>query len=431
MSSLDNASPPLGNMRRIRRGWWIAAALFLSMAVALFSAGFLLGHFGIPGRAPVTAGTPGEHTRQFYIFWEAWHRIEQQFYPAVPLDPQAMTFGAIEGMLASLGDPFTSFARPSERRLETDTFQGDFGGIGASLALMDGQLTLVEVYVGSPAEVVGLQAGDRLLAVDGTEVTALPLDQVVLLIRGSVGTVVLLDVQRGSGKRLSLSIVRQRVELPSLSWQLLSDGIGYVGIHLFSARTGEELARAIQELRGQKADALVVDLRGNGGGLTGGAIDVLRRLLGHGIAFRELRRGLEEQRHAIPFGEPIMDWPVAVLLDGGTASAAEMVAAAIRDYERGILIGQRTFGKGSVQGVYQLSDGSSVHITTSQWLSAGGYPIEGVGLEPDIIVSSADIAQDEDPFLRLAVDYLRRELGRISTGNIAPIDSYDSGKVMV
>jgi carboxyl-terminal processing protease len=211
----------------------------------------------------------------------------------------------------------------------------------------------------------------------------------------------------------------------------LSDGIGYVGIRLFSAQTGEELAGAIQQLQRQNANALVLDLRGNGGGLTGGAIDVLRRLLGHGIAFRELRRGAEEQRHAIPFGEPLMDWPLAVLLDGGTASAAEIVAAAIHDYERGVLIGQRTFGKGSVQGMYQLSDGSSVHVTISHWLSANGYPIEGVGLEPDIVVASTGVSEAEDPFVRQAVDYLDQKTGRISTGSIAPLRSNDSGKVMV
>jgi carboxyl-terminal processing protease len=401
------------------------------MAVTLFSAGFVLGHFGIPGRMYVAPDTPPQFARQFHIFWEAWQQIEHEFYSPTPLDPQAMTHGAIQGMMTALDDPFTYLVEPSQYRLESDTFKGDFGGIGASLALVDAQTTFTEVYVGSPAEVAGLQAGDRLLAVDGTEVAGLLLDQIVLLIRGPLETPVRLDVQRKSGQRVSLSVVRRRVDLPSLSSQLVSDGVGYVGIQIFSARTGEELARAIQELQGQNAKALVLDLRGNGGGLTGGAIDVLRRLLGHGIAFRELRPGAEEQRHAVPFGEPLVDWPLAVLLDGGTASAAEMVAAAIRDYQRGVLIGQRTFGKGSVQGIYQLSDGSSVHITISHWLSAGGYPIEGVGLEPDIVVASTDGAEAEDPSLRRAVDYLDQKIGRVSAGSIAPLRLHDSGKVMV
>ncbi len=431
MSITHNALPlpraPLGAGRRS----WITSFLILGMVLSLFSVGLVLGRFGIPGRAYVIAGAPPEHARQSRLFWEAWYQIEQKFYPIAPLDAQGMTYGAIEGMLASLGDPYASLARPAERRLESDTFQGRFGGIGASLAVVDTYPTFVDVYVGSSAEMVGLQARDRLLAVDGTDVGGLPLADLALLIRGSVDTTVQLDVQHAEGNRESLRVVRKSVELPSLDAQLLADGIGYVGIRLFSARTGEELARAVQELQVQNVSALVLDLRGNGGGLTAGAIDVLRCLLGHGIAFRELQHGSKEQRHAIPFEEPIMDWPLAVLLDGGTASAAEMVAAAIHDYDRGILIGQQTFGKGSVQVVYQLSDGSSVHITTSQWLSANGYPIEGVGLEPDITVPSADSVDGEDLFLRRAVDYLQQRLGRNSTSNIAPIDSQDTGKVVV
>lgn len=428
---MHDTSPLLRNVGPVRRHWWIAVILFLGTAVTLFSAGFVLGHFGIPGQTHAIAATLPEYAGQFHIFWEAWAKIEHRFYAPTPLDPQAMTYGAIHGMVASLGDSFASFVEPAEHRLETDTFKGDFGGIGASLVLTDTQPTLIEVYVASPAHMAGLQVGDRLLAVDGVEVSGLSLDKVVLLIRGPLGTPVQVDVQRGSGEKLSLSIVRQRVETPSLSSQLLSDGIGYIRIYLFGARTGEELARAIQELQGQHASALVLDLRGNGGGLTGGAIDVLRRLLGHGIAFRELRRGAVEQRHAIPFGEPLVDWPLAVLLDGGTASAAEMVAAAIRDYERGVLIGQRTFGKGSVQGMYQLSDGSSLHITISHWLSAKGYLIDGVGLEPDIAVAPSSVAEAEDPSLRRAVSYLEQKIGRISRGSIAPLRSHDSGKVVV
>jgi C-terminal processing protease CtpA/Prc len=154
-------------------------------------------------------------------------------------------------------------------------------------------------------------------------------------------------------------------------------------------------------------------------------------LLGHGIAFRELRAGAEERRYAIPFAEPLVDWPLAVLLDGGTASAAEMVAAAIRDYHRGVLVGQRTFGKGSVQGMYQLSDGSSVHVTISHWLSANGDPIEGVGLEPDILVAATAGSDAEDLSLRRALEYLDQEIGRVPSGAIAPLGLQDTGKVTV
>jgi carboxyl-terminal processing protease len=377
------------------------------------------------------AGTPLQFARQFHVFWEAWQLIDYEYYSPAPPDPRAMTYGAIQGMMTALDDRFTYFAVPSQHRLESDTFKGDFGGIGASLALVEGQPTFVEVYVASSAESAGLQAGDRLLAVNGTDVVGMTLDQVVLLIRGPLDTPVQVEVQRGVGRESFPSIMRQRVDLPSVESQLLSDEVGYVAIRLFSAHTGEELATAIQELQRLNAKALVLDLRGNGGGLTGGAIDVLRRLLGHGIAFRELRPGQEELRHPIPFCEPLADWPLAVLLDAETASAAEIVAAAIHDYGRGVLVGQRTFGKGSVQGMYQLSDGSSVHITVSHWLSASGYAIDGVGLDPDFIVPTAGGAETEDPFLRRAVDYLEQTMGRIFAGSIAPLRVRHLGKVLV
>jgi carboxyl-terminal processing protease len=431
MSIIGDTSPGPSKPLRDKCRSWRAPLLFLCMAALLFSAGFVLGHYSVPGQGYATAGTPPQFARQFRAFWEAWLWIEQEFYSPMPLEPHAMTYGSIHGMMAALNDPFTYFAEPSQHRLESDTFTGDFEGIGASLALTGAQPTFVDICPASPADTAGLQIGDRLLAVDGAGVAGLLLDEVALLIRGSLDTPVQVDVQRQNGTYFSATIVRQRVDLPSVDAQLLSDEVGYVGIRLFSARTGEELSRAVEGLQGQHARALVLDLRGNGGGLTGGAIDVLRVLLGHGIAFRELRPGREEQRHAIPFAEPLVDWPLAVLLDGGTASAAEMVAAAIHDYDRGVLIGQRSFGKGAVQSMYQLSDGSSLHITTSHWLSADGYPIEDVGLEPDIIVASGGAAATEDPFLRRAVDYLDEKIGRVSAGSIAPLRSHDSGKVMV
>ena len=397
----------------------------------LCAGGFLLGRFGVPGQGYLAPPTASSHARRVRVLWEAWRILEQRFYSPTALDPQVMTYGAIHGMVAGLGDPFVSFVEPAAHRLEIDSLKGEFGGIGASLVLMQAYPTFIEVYVSSPAESAGLQVGDRLLAVDGHSVSGLPLEQIALLIRGSLDSPVRLDVERATGQRLSVSIVRQRVEMPSLGWQTLSDGIGYVGIHFFSARTGEELDKAIQELQRQRVAALVLDLRGNAGGVTGGAIDVLRHLLGHGIAYRELRRGAHEQRHAIPFDEALVDWPLALLLDRQTASAAEMVAAAIRDYDRGVLVGQHTFGKGSVQGMYPLSDGSSLHVTISRWLSPAGYTIDGVGLEPDIAVDLSGIVATDDASLRRAVDYLHQKIGRASENGIAPLISRYPGKVMV
>ncbi len=198
--------------------------------------------------------------------------------------------------------------------------------------------------------------------------------------------------------------------MPSLSWKTLSDDIGYVDIEFFSSRTGAELGRAIENLQERGVQALVLDLRGNGGGVVDGATKVLSTLIGRGIAYREVTKHGQELRHPIPFHADVVNWPLAVLIDRGTASSAEIVAAAIRDHRRGPLIGTTSYGKGSVQGVFPLSDGSSVHVTIARWLSSDGHAIEGVGLEPDLRVPGTDPDQKDDLVLKRAIEHLRQEL---------------------
>jgi carboxyl-terminal processing protease len=399
--------PVLSGVRR--HGSWVVLLMSPLLALMLFVAGLVVGHFTTPvNRYPIT-NTPTEHAEQFRVFWEAWNRIEHKFYSPLPLDYRDMTYGAIRGVLASLGDPHTILVEPPQHRLESDTFQGEFGGIGVSIAIQEQQPVIVEVHTGSPAERADLQSHDILLSVGGTDVAGLALDTVLLLIRGPIDTRVELVVHR-SGQELSFSIVRERIELPSLTWQVLPEDIGYVHIQFFSGRTGEELSRAIRALREGGARALVLDLRGNGGGVVEGARDVLSQLIGHGIAFRELSKGGKESRHAIPFRLRTVGWALAVLVDAGTASSAEILAAAIRDHERGLLIGEPTFGKGSVQGIFPLHDGSSVHVTISRWLSSSGHPIEGVGLQPDIAVTPGRGQEEGDLSLQRAIEHLAREL---------------------
>jgi carboxyl-terminal processing protease len=401
------------NERRFRlrggvhiHGRWLILLMLPLLALVLFVAGVVVGCFATrPSRYPV-ASTPAEQVDQFRVFWEAWDQIEHKFYSPVPLEHRDMTYGAIRGMLASLGDPHTVLVEPPQHRLETDTFEGGFGGIGVVVAIEDHQPIIVEVHPGSPAEKAGLQGEDALLLVDGDSVSSLALDRVVLLLRGPTGSPVELVVRRSGERELSFKIVRERIELPSLTWQMLAADVGYVHIEFFSGRTGEELSHAVGTLREGGARALVLDLRSNGGGVVESAIDVLGQLIGHGIAFRELGQEGDERRHPIPFRLQTVDWPLAVLVDGGTASSAEIVAAAIRDYERGLLVGEPTLGKGSVQAIFPLQDGSSVHVTISRWLTSNGRPIEGMGLQPDIAVAAGEGQEDGDLSLQRAIEHL-------------------------
>jgi carboxyl-terminal processing protease len=325
------------------------------------------------------------------------------------LDSLSMTRGAVSGMLASLEDPYTLFVEPSQRRLETDRLEGKFGGIGVSLGITNQQVVIASVYAGAPAERAGLQAGDVLLSVDGTEVAGLSVDQAVLLIRGALGSSVQLRVRRNGQEDLVFTMAREQIDLPSLTWRLLPDSIAYIHIYQFTGRTGDEFSDAVRLLQTSTVRGLVLDLRGNGGGLVDSAVRVLGKLVGHGISYREVsKKG--ERRHAIPFEAEPIDWPLAVLVDETSASAAEIVASALQDHGRGLLFGETTFGKGSMQGIFPLSDGSSVHVTTAQWLSPDGHPIQGGAVRPDIIVGSDDSEANADLVLQQALDYLRGQV---------------------
>jgi carboxyl-terminal processing protease len=358
------------------------------------------GLFGVAMGSRPTAGA---------LVAEAWDGIDRLFYPSAELNPESMVYGAIEGMVASLKDPYTSFVPPDQGTLETDALEGEFGGIGVSLLPHEGDITIAEVTSGSPAEAAGIRVGDVLQAVDGINVRASTLYEAVVLVRGEVGTVVELEMRRGDTV-LFHRLVRWKVELPSISWQMLPGDFGYIHIQVFTGRTADEVARALEELGRSSATALVLDLRGNGGGAVDGALGVLGQLIGHGIGFRELRKGASEQRHPIPFRAEPIDLPMAVLVDGGTGSAAELVAAAIQDHGRGALVGARTFGKGSMQGIFPLRDGSSLHLTISRWLSADGHSVEGVGIAPDIVASAMQGDPDGDTTLARALEYLKAAL---------------------
>jgi carboxyl-terminal processing protease len=267
--------------------------------------------------------------------------------------------------------------------------------------------------VDSPAEQVGVQEGDTVRQVDDTPITLeMTTDEVILLIRGEVGTQVTLTLERmGEAELVVVTITREIIETPSVEWRVLDQdsGTGYIRIRLFTERTGRELERAIEDLREAEINRLVLDLRDNGGGLLDAAVDVSSQFLREGVVLYEDRRDQPEKFYSVNKGGLALDLPLVVLVNGGTASASEIVAGALRDYERGPLIGERTFGKGSVQLVYDLSDQSSLHVTVARWLTPDRHRIDGEGLVPDVevILSEADRASGADPQLESAISYFK------------------------
>jgi carboxyl-terminal processing protease len=364
-----------------------------SLLVALFIFGLGIG-VGYGASRFVVPYQPGpEDKDSFALYWEVWGLVTEKFYGDLP-EETSSTYGAIRGALATLNDPYTIFVEPQPRALERADLDGQFGGIGAFVFRDEAGRVILDPMVDSPAEMAGLQRGDVLLKIDETVlVPELSTDDIVLLIRGEVGTRVTLTLERGGTQPILLTIERAIIETPSVEWRLLEEDpdIGYIKIRLFSARTNKELQRVLIDLTEQGAEKYIVDLRDNGGGLLESAIDVSSQFLHDGVVLYEDRGTQEEEKvYSVRGGGQALDQPIVVLINAGTASASEIVAGAIRDQGRAQLIGERTFGKGSVQLVYDLSDSSSLHVTVAKWFTPGRQQIDGQGLTPDIEVPLTD-----------------------------------------
>jgi len=385
---------------RILFGLFLATTLLCGAYLAGFGTHWLI------SRAQPTE----EEAQSFSVFWEAWHILDDEFLGDKP-SYQKRVYGALHGMVASFDDPYTIFVEPQPRELERDEIRGHFGGIGAWVSQdADGHIVLTPMK-GLPADRAGIQEGDIVVAVDGQDVAGLPQADVVALIRGPVGTIVKLTIRRsGVDGLLEFEIRRERIELPTVEWRLLEEDptTGYVAIRLFGERTLTELKEALRDLRQQGAARLILDLRQNPGGALTAAVDVASQFLSGGVVLYEERKDGQEKPYYATRGGLALDWPLVVLVDGRTGSGAEIVAGALQDHGRATLIGEQTFGKGSVQHVHDLSDGSSLHVTVARWLTPHRHQIDRQGLTPDIVVpfTEEDRVAGRDPQLERAIAYL-------------------------
>lgn len=348
------------------------------------------------------------------LYWEVWNRVNNQFYGGVPKDAP-VTYGAIKGSLAALNDPYTLFLEPEPAAKEKADLQGQFGGIGAFIRRDDAGGVILEPMRNQAAEVAGLITDDILIAIDGVEILPeMSTDEIVNMIRGEVGTQLVLTVRReGTEEPIDLTITRAIIETPSAYWRILDEDstIGYVQLTAFTERSNDELNQAFDELAAQGAKSYIFDLRGNGGGLLDAAVDITSQFLKDGVVVRENRQNEGERAYDVRPGGKALDQPVVVLVNGGTASASEITAGALQDYGRATLIGEQTFGKGSVQLIYELSDDSRLHVTVAKWFTPNHNAIDGTGLTPDIeiLYSEEDRAAQRDPQLQRAIDFLKNK----------------------
>jgi carboxyl-terminal processing protease len=341
---------------------------------------------------------------------EVQGQLDKNFLYDAP-SQEEQVYGAAKGLVATYNDPYTIFVEPQTAELDTGNLAGRFGGIGAEIAQdADGKFVITRVYPDNPAVAAGVMEGDTILAVDGIDVTAgdYDLNRLIALIRGDIGDPVTLSIMRNDTQS-DIEIVRGEVLIPAVFWRILEEDprVGYLQITRFTDRAPDETVDALTELEADGAQAIILDLRNNGGGLVDSTIQIAGNFLDGGtILFEQQQDSIEQVKNA-PRGGSATDLPMIVLVNGNTASSAEILAGALQDRQRALLIGESTYGKGSVQFILPLSDGASLHVTTAQWFTPNHHRIEGTGLTPDvIIIPSAEI----DAELQAALERLVPQL---------------------
>ncbi|RLC88612.1 MAG: hypothetical protein DRI37_05015 [Chloroflexi bacterium] len=344
----------------------------------------------------------------FDIIQEVLNILVSDFYGELP-DAKTLAYGAIHGMLLTLDDPYTSFVEPDIAAILNEDASGEFEGIGATVRMReDGYLEIVRPLPDHPAEAAGLQAGDLILSVDGESIVGLGLYQALGLIRGPADSQVTLEIGRpGKQDTFTVTITRARIALPIVEYEMLDDNIAYVRLTEFDNTASDKVKSALEELQAQNPQGLILDLRDNPGGYLSEAIKVSDIFLDEGLVAIERDSEDNEQRFYSYDGDVGEDISMVVLVNGGSASASEIVAGALQDRQRAILIGETTVGKGSVQLPHNLSDGSQFRVTIAHWFTPEEQDIHGNGLTPDIEAPyPTDTPVDQDPQRDRAIEYL-------------------------
>lgn len=339
---------------------------------------------------------------EFKEFWDEWQLLKQKFYQQPVLD-KTLFYGAMAGLAESLGDPYTNFFEPKSAEDFQQSLAGKFEGIGAEIGMKEGQLTIIAPLSDTPAERAGLLAGDAIVKIDGQETSGMSVEKAVSLIRGPKGTRVTLNIFRVGKKKapFDVTVTRDEIHVKSVHWKMLKDGIAYIEVTHFNGDTRDGFDAAVKAVLTKNPKGLILDLRNNPGGFLDAALGMAGEWIGSGIVTKERKQGkiIEELRGT---GQSrLRGIPTIVLVNQGSASASEIVAGALQDAKQAVLVGMKTFGKGSVQEPQELNDGSLLKITIAEWLTPKERSINKSGLDPDIIVDRTpeDYENQRDPQL--------------------------------
>jgi carboxyl-terminal processing protease len=391
----------------------------LALGAAIFlAAGFFVGTESaglVPwtSRAPATEGPDGADLKPLY---KAWELLDENFAPATTTASSTLAvddkvWGMISGLAASYGDPYTEFLPPRQKEFFESEVQGNFGGVGMEIGIRGNVMTVIAPLKNTPASRAGIKAGDAILTVDGETTANMSVEEAVSKIRGEIGTTVTLSFSRDGEASFERVITRDRIELPTVDTLLRNDGVFVIHVYSFNAGAPEKFRNAVREFAGTGSDKMVIDLRGNPGGYLEVAVDMASWFLpvGRTVVTQDYAgdRGDEvfRSRGYDVFSDRLK---LAILIDEGSASASEILAGALRDHGKATLIGQKSFGKGSVQQLFEVTGDTSLKITVARWLTPKGISISHEGIHPDIEVeiSAEDLEAGRDPQLERASAYL-------------------------
>lgn len=398
----------------------LAVIVFLTVAGASAGSYYLGYGQGLDETRNITieglsgAETPERISADFSVFWEAWDTIKKTYIRGGELDDQKLIYGAIKGLTETLDDPNTVFLNPEDSEKFNEDIQGSFGGIGAEIGIRNEGLTVIAPLKNTPAERAGLEPGDQILEIDGKSTEDLTVEEAVKLIRGELGTTVTLTVIReGWSEPREITIIRETIQVPTVEWEMKEGNIIYLKLYSFSANTPQAFYQAMLEGLRARGRGMVLDLRNNPGGYLDVSVNLAGWFLDRGevVVIERFSSG-EEKIFRARGNEALTDFPVVVIVNEGSASASEILAGSLRVNRDVELVGEKTFGKGTVQELEELSDGSTLKITTANWLLADGTLIEDNGLEPDYAVplTEEDLNADRDPQLDKALELVKQQI---------------------
>ncbi|MBI4692216.1 MAG: S41 family peptidase [Candidatus Terrybacteria bacterium] len=399
----------------------IFSALVLALLVGIFIGGAFFGYANRPEIEKVRILFNKESAKpaeiDFSPFWKAWNTIESKYASNDGRNSQEMVWGAIKGLVGSLDDPYSVFFPPQEAKQFQEDMQGDFGGVGMEIGIRKGVLTVISPLKDTPAERAGIKAGDKILKIDDEITSDMSVEQAVRLIRGEKGTSVKLTIfHKDAEKPVEITIIRDIIQIPVLDTEKKPEGIFIIKMYNFSGNSTNIFRNTLREFIFSGSDKLILDLRNNPGGYLESAVDIASWFLPVGkIVAREKFSSGEEKVFRSKgydiFDSPAGELPMVVLVNEGSASASEILAGALQEHGVAKLVGIKTFGKGSVQELIEITPDTSLKLTIARWLTPNGKSISEQGLEPDIKIeiTDKDIEANRDPQMEKAIEILRNQ----------------------